>query len=127
MEPLKSASDLEKLRKDILAKKDPKRLAIAVCVSTGCQALGVQKVLEAFNEEISNTYAFPENPMQISSLSGSVQDNNLLEIEVDFSGNIMKFDIGFDNNYRFSPSLFSPGEKGLIQGENSDGDIVTSD
>jgi len=52
MNSLKSPSDLEKLRKDILAKKDPKRLAIAACVSTGCQALGVQKVLEAFNEEI---------------------------------------------------------------------------
>jgi len=52
MKSLKSPSDLEKLRKDILAKKHPKRLAIAACVSTGCQALGVQKVLEAFNEEI---------------------------------------------------------------------------
>ena len=52
MKTLKSPSDLEKLRKDILAKKHPKRLAIAVCVSTGCQALGVQKVLEAFDEEI---------------------------------------------------------------------------
>jgi NADH:ubiquinone oxidoreductase subunit F (NADH-binding)/(2Fe-2S) ferredoxin/NAD-dependent dihydropyrimidine dehydrogenase PreA subunit len=52
MKPLKSPSDLENLRKDILAKKDPKRLAIAACVSTGCQALGVQKVLEAFDEEI---------------------------------------------------------------------------
>ncbi len=52
MKPLKSASDLEKLRKDVIAKKDPKQLAISVCVSTGCQALGVQKVLEAFDEEI---------------------------------------------------------------------------
>jgi NADH:ubiquinone oxidoreductase subunit F (NADH-binding)/(2Fe-2S) ferredoxin/NAD-dependent dihydropyrimidine dehydrogenase PreA subunit len=52
MKRLKSPSDLEKLRKDILTKKDPKRLAIAACVSTGCQALGVQKVLEAFDEEI---------------------------------------------------------------------------
>jgi NADH:ubiquinone oxidoreductase subunit F (NADH-binding)/(2Fe-2S) ferredoxin/NAD-dependent dihydropyrimidine dehydrogenase PreA subunit len=52
MKPLKSPSDLEKLRKDILSKKDPKRLAIAACVSTGCQALGVQKVLKAFDEEI---------------------------------------------------------------------------
>ncbi len=52
MNLLKSPSDLEKLRKDILIKKDPKRLAIAACVSTGCQALGAQKVLEAFDEEI---------------------------------------------------------------------------
>ncbi len=52
MKPLKSSSDLEKLRKKILDKKDSKRLAISVCVSTGCKALGVQKVLEAFNVEI---------------------------------------------------------------------------
>ena len=51
MNPLKSITDLEKLRKDILTKKNPKRLAIAVCVSTGCKALGVQKVLKAFDEE----------------------------------------------------------------------------
>jgi NADH-quinone oxidoreductase subunit F len=52
MEQLKSSSDLEKLRKDILAKIDPTKTAIAVCVSTGCEALGVKEVLEAFEEEI---------------------------------------------------------------------------
>ncbi len=52
MKPLKSHSDLEKLRKDIIAKKHPKRLAVAACISTGCQALGVKKVIEAFNNEI---------------------------------------------------------------------------
>jgi (2Fe-2S) ferredoxin len=51
MEPLKSPSDLEKLRKNIIAKKDPKKPAIAVCVSTGCEALGVKGVLKAFKEE----------------------------------------------------------------------------
>jgi len=56
MEPLNSSSDLEKLRKKILDKKDSKRLAISVCVSTGCKALGVQKVLEAFNVEIKKQY-----------------------------------------------------------------------
>jgi len=52
LEQLKSASDLEKLRKDILAKRDPNRPAVAVCVSTGCEALGVKGVLKAFEEEI---------------------------------------------------------------------------
>jgi len=52
MEQLKSPADLEKLRKDILAKKDPNRPAVAVCVSTGCEALGVKGVLKAFEEEI---------------------------------------------------------------------------
>ena len=51
MEPLKSPSDLEKFRKSIIAKKDPKKAAIAVCVSTGCEALGVKGVLAAFKEE----------------------------------------------------------------------------
>ena len=52
MEQLKSPSDLERLRKDILAKRDPNRPAVAVCVSTGCEALGVKGVLIAFEDEI---------------------------------------------------------------------------
>jgi len=51
IEPLKSPSDLEKLGKNIIAKKDPNAPAIAVCVSTGCEALGVKGVLQAFKEE----------------------------------------------------------------------------
>ncbi len=52
MKPLKSSSDLEKLRKAILDKKESKRITISACVSTGCQALGAKKVLEAFKVEI---------------------------------------------------------------------------
>ena len=52
MNKLKSTSDLKKLREDIVLGRDPTRLAVAACVSTGCEALGVQKVLEAFNKEI---------------------------------------------------------------------------
>ena len=51
---MKSASDLEKLRKKIFSKKDPKKEVISVCVSTGCEALGVQKVLETFTSELKN-------------------------------------------------------------------------
>ena len=52
MKPLKSSSDLEKLRKAILDKKESKRITISACVSTGCQALGAKKVLEAFKVEL---------------------------------------------------------------------------
>src|SRR3989304_5639389 len=52
MEQMKSPSDLEKLRRELLAERDPNRPAIAVCVSTGCEALGVKGVLKAFEEEI---------------------------------------------------------------------------
>jgi NADH-quinone oxidoreductase subunit F len=51
MERLKSPSDLEKRRSDILAKKDPNKPAITMCVSTGCEALGVKDVIKAFKEE----------------------------------------------------------------------------
>ena len=57
MERLKSPSDLEKLRKDILARIDPKRPVIAVCISTGCEALGAQEVLKALKEEINKQNA----------------------------------------------------------------------
>lgn len=53
MERLKSPSDLEKFRNEILTKKDPKKPAITVCVSTGCEALGVKDVLKTFKEEFS--------------------------------------------------------------------------
>lgn len=52
MERLKSPSDMEKLREDILARIDPKRPVIAVCISTGCEALGAREVLKALKEEI---------------------------------------------------------------------------
>jgi len=52
MELLQSPSDLEKLRKSILAKKDPNAPAIAICVSTGCEALGVKSDLKAFEEQL---------------------------------------------------------------------------
>jgi len=50
MEPLKSPSDLEKLRKNIIDQKDPEKPTIAICVS-GCEALGALEVLKAFEED----------------------------------------------------------------------------
>ncbi len=52
MKKMKSPSDLENLQKKIISKKDPKKKIISVCVSTGCEALGVQKVLETFTTEL---------------------------------------------------------------------------
>ena len=49
---LSSPEELEKLRKDILSKRDPKKLVVTVCSGTGCQAYGASKVYERFVEEI---------------------------------------------------------------------------
>ena len=52
MPSLNSVADLEKLRKDILAKRDPNKLCVTVCSGTGCHAYGCEGVAESFANEI---------------------------------------------------------------------------
>lgn len=49
---IKSHSDLEKLRQEIISKRDPKKTRVALCAGTGCLALGAQKVITTFKEEL---------------------------------------------------------------------------
>ena len=48
-----SPAELEELRKDILAERDPHKPCIAICTGTGCLALGAAKVVTAIKAEIS--------------------------------------------------------------------------
>ena len=52
MPRLSSVNELEELRQDILAKRDPQKPCIAICAGTGCLALGCDKVITAFREEV---------------------------------------------------------------------------
>jgi NADH:ubiquinone oxidoreductase subunit F (NADH-binding)/(2Fe-2S) ferredoxin/Pyruvate/2-oxoacid:ferredoxin oxidoreductase delta subunit len=52
MPKINSPEELEKLRKGIVSKRDPKKPCIAVCTGTGCLALGADKVVVAIKEEI---------------------------------------------------------------------------
>ena len=52
MRKIKSPSDLEKLKQEILAKRDPQKTRIAICAGTGCLALGARKVIMTFKEEL---------------------------------------------------------------------------
>jgi len=54
MPRLNSAADLERLRKEILAKRDPNKLRVTVCSGTGCHAYGCEGVAEAFVNEIKS-------------------------------------------------------------------------
>ena len=49
---VKSSAELDKLRQDILSKRDPNKPIIAICAGTGCLALGCNKVVGAFKEAI---------------------------------------------------------------------------
>src|SRR5512136_309190 len=50
---LNSPKQLEALRASIVAKKNPKRPCIALCVGTGCLAYGCVDILQAFKNEIA--------------------------------------------------------------------------
>ncbi len=52
MARIKSPSDLAKLRRKILGKRDPNKPCITICSGTGCQAYASEKVVAAFVDEI---------------------------------------------------------------------------
>ncbi|MDP3028793.1 MAG: NADH-quinone oxidoreductase subunit NuoF [Deltaproteobacteria bacterium] len=52
MHRIRTISDLEELRQSILAKRDPEKVVIGVCCTTGCQARRSGKVIDAFENEI---------------------------------------------------------------------------
>jgi len=49
---LESRAGLEKLRQDILTRRDLSKPCVAICSGTGCHALGSEEVSQAFVEEI---------------------------------------------------------------------------
>jgi NADH-quinone oxidoreductase subunit F len=51
---LQSPEDLARLRQDLQDRRDPDRPCLAICAGTGCQAYGVNRVIEAFGEELEN-------------------------------------------------------------------------
>ena len=52
MRRISSATELEKLREEILSKRDPNKPCITICSGTGCHAYGSERVNAAFEEEI---------------------------------------------------------------------------
>ena len=52
MSRIDSPETLEKLRKDILSKRDPNAPCISICAGAGCVASGADEVISAFKAEI---------------------------------------------------------------------------
>jgi len=52
MPRLSSATDLERFRQEILARRDPNKPCVTICSGTGCHAYGSEKVSQAFTKEI---------------------------------------------------------------------------
>lgn len=49
---VKSLEDLERLRRGIIAKREPNKPVISVCVGTGCVALKAERIMESLNAEL---------------------------------------------------------------------------
>ncbi len=49
---INSPAELEKLRQEILSKRDPDKPRISICAGAGCLATGASKVMAAFDAEI---------------------------------------------------------------------------
>jgi len=52
MPGINSASELEKLRKGVLSKRDPDKPCISICAGMGCLGHGNGRVISAFEEEV---------------------------------------------------------------------------
>ncbi len=49
---IQNPSDLVRWREQLQSRRDPDRLCLAICVGTGCQAYGVNRVTKAFEQEL---------------------------------------------------------------------------
>ena len=54
MEQLDSIQDLERLQQSLRLGVDPQRLVVNVCVDTGCNALGAERIFRAMEQELAN-------------------------------------------------------------------------
>jgi NADH-quinone oxidoreductase subunit F len=54
MKRLKSATELEGFRQEILAARDPNKPCVTICSGTGCHAYGCERVSQAFARELEN-------------------------------------------------------------------------
>ncbi|MHC4663722.1 MAG: NADH-ubiquinone oxidoreductase-F iron-sulfur binding region domain-containing protein [Planctomycetota bacterium] len=52
MARLNSTEELEKLRQDLLSRRDPDTPCVSICAGTGCLALGASEVISAFQSEL---------------------------------------------------------------------------
>jgi len=52
---LRSATDLENLREEILARRAPDKLCVTICSGTGCHAYGCDQVYQAFVQELQKS------------------------------------------------------------------------
>ena len=77
---LKTPSDLEKLRQELLSKRDPKKPCMTICSGTGCRAYGSENVVAAFQEEIRKQNLENEVDIRVTGCHGFCEKGPLVVI-----------------------------------------------
>ena len=52
MQKIKSSDDLARWQEQLQSQRDPGKPCLAICAGTGCQAYGVNRVIESFQQEL---------------------------------------------------------------------------
>lgn len=71
---IKSLEELEKLRNEIKAKKDPNKPTIAICVGSGCIALGVPEIVKALKNDITRRNLIEKVEIRETGCLGSCEE-----------------------------------------------------
>jgi NADH-quinone oxidoreductase subunit F len=80
MARLTTSSQLNLLRKEILARRDPGRLGITICSGTGCQAYASETVRAAFAKEIEKQHLEDKVELKATGCHGFCEKGPLVVI-----------------------------------------------
>lgn len=80
MKKIKSISDLERCRQDILSKQKQYETVVSVCGGTGCQAYDCQKVKAAFQKELRNKGMRERVALKVTGCPGFCERGPLVTI-----------------------------------------------
>ncbi len=80
MRKIKSVSDLEKWRENILSKQKEYETVISVCGGTGCQAYGCQQVKSAFQKEMKKKKMGEKVALKVTGCPGFCEKGPLVTI-----------------------------------------------
>jgi len=77
---LKSAQELEELRKSIVGKRNPEKRTIAICAGTGCLAYGCLDLVAAFRNEVEKQGLADKVEVRATGCPGFCERGALLTI-----------------------------------------------
>jgi len=80
MPQIKSPEELEKVREEIISRRDPARPCISICAGTGCLAAGAGEVIAAFKAEIERQGIKAEVAIRTSGCPGLCEKGPIVVI-----------------------------------------------